>query len=257
MAVASCSSPLCARLLPSPLCRSASSTSSSFFNGLHIALSPYPRHTAGHRLTIRAASQKASEPSEDLMTKKFQIPGFRLLRKSSNPETTDATSAETSGVSRRQAMVGAVAGALAAAGAGLGASQADADEAGDFVTSPSGLGFKETSEGAGAEPVKGQLIKAHYTGRLESNGKVFDSSYTRGKPLTFRIGAGEVIKGWDQGILGAEGIPAMKAGGKRVLRIPAALGYGARGAGCRGGNCVIPPNSTLIFDVEFLGKASG
>lgn len=159
MAVASCSSPFCARLLPSPLCRPSSPSASSFLNGVHIALSPYSRHTAGHRLTIKAASRKGPEPSEDLTVKKFQIPGFRLLRQPSNDETADATRTETSGLSRRQAMVGAVAGALAAAGAGTGASQAEADEAGDFVTSPSGLGFKETSEGTGAEPVKGQLIK--------------------------------------------------------------------------------------------------
>ncbi|KAL0323989.1 UNVERIFIED_CONTAM: Peptidyl-prolyl cis-trans isomerase FKBP13, chloroplastic [Sesamum calycinum] len=95
---------------------------------------------------------------------------------------------------------------------------------------------------------------AHYVGRLE-NGTVFDSSYNRGKPLAFRIGVGEVIKGWDEGILGGEGIPAMLAGGKRKLRIPPELGYGVRGAGCRGGSCIIPPNSVLLFDVEFIGKA--
>jgi peptidylprolyl isomerase len=96
--------------------------------------------------------------------------------------------------------------------------------------------------------------QAHYTGKLES-GQVFDSSYNRGKPLTFRIGVGEVISGWDQGILGTDGIPPMLAGGKRTLRIPPQLAYGDRGAGCRLGSCLIPPNSTLLFDVEFVGKA--
>ncbi|KAL0330156.1 UNVERIFIED_CONTAM: Peptidyl-prolyl cis-trans isomerase FKBP13, chloroplastic [Sesamum radiatum] len=124
----------------------------------------------------------------------------------------------------------------------------------EYTAAPSGLAYCDNVIGSGPEAVKGQLIKAHYVGRLE-NGTVFDSSYNRGKPLAFRIGVGEVIKGWDEGILGGEGIPAMLAGGKRKLRIPPELGYGVRGAGCRGGSCIIPPNSVLLFDVEFIGKA--
>ncbi|KAL3844051.1 hypothetical protein ACJIZ3_001454 [Penstemon smallii] len=123
-----------------------------------------------------------------------------------------------------------------------------------FTAAPSGLAFCDKVVGTGPEAVKGQLIKAHYVGRLE-DGKVFDSSYNRGKPLTFRVGVGEVIKGWDQGIIGGDGIPAMLAGGKRILRIPPSLGYGMRGAGCKGGSCIIPPDSVLLFDVEFIGKA--
>ncbi|GLJ21312.1 hypothetical protein SUGI_0391630 [Cryptomeria japonica] len=124
----------------------------------------------------------------------------------------------------------------------------------ELTLAPSGLGYCDTLVGTGVEASEGQLIKAHYTGKLE-NGKIFDSSYNRGQPLTFRIGVGEVIKGWDQGILGGAGIPPMLAGGKRTLKIPPELGYGVRGAGCRGGSCVIPPNSVLLFDVEFVGKA--
>lgn len=124
----------------------------------------------------------------------------------------------------------------------------------EFTVAPSGLAFCDKVMGYGAEAVQGQMIKAHYIGKLE-NGKVFDSSYNRGKPLTFRVGAGEVIKGWDQGILGGNGIPPMLAGGKRTLKIPPELAYGARGAGCRGGSCIIPPESVLLFDVEFIGKA--
>ncbi|XP_022978964.1 peptidyl-prolyl cis-trans isomerase FKBP13, chloroplastic isoform X2 [Cucurbita maxima] len=124
----------------------------------------------------------------------------------------------------------------------------------EFTTAPSGLAFCDKVVGTGPEAEKGQLIKAHYVGKLES-GKVFDSSYNRGKPLTFRVGVGEVIKGWDEGILGGDGVPAMLPGGKRVLKLPPQLGYGARGAGCRGGSCIIPPNSVLLFDVEFIGKA--
>ncbi|KAI4306704.1 hypothetical protein L6164_029959 [Bauhinia variegata] len=124
----------------------------------------------------------------------------------------------------------------------------------ELTVAPSGLAFCDKFVGNGPEAVKGQLIKAHYVGRLE-NGKIFDSSYNRGKPLSFRVGVGEVIKGWDVGILGGDGVPPMLAGGKRTLKIPPELGYGARGAGCRGGSCIIPPDSVLLFDVEFIGKA--
>ncbi|WOL03348.1 hypothetical protein Cni_G12068 [Canna indica] len=131
-----------------------------------------------------------------------------------------------------------------------------ADDQGEcaLTVAPSGLAFCDRVVGTGQEATKGLLIKAHYVGKLE-NGKVFDSSYNRGKPLTIRIGVGEVIKGWDQGILGGDGIPPMHAGGRRTLKIPAVLGYGTRGAGCRGGSCIIPPDSTLLFEVEFVGKA--
>ncbi|KAG5516135.1 hypothetical protein RHGRI_036997 [Rhododendron griersonianum] len=123
----------------------------------------------------------------------------------------------------------------------------------ELTQAPSGLAYCDKVVGYGPEAVKGQLIKAHYVGKLE-NGKVFDSSYNRGKPLTFRVGVGEVIKGWDQGILGGDGVPPMLAGGKRSLKLPPELGYGIRGAGCRGGSCIIPPDSVLLFDVEFIGK---
>ncbi|KAJ1430513.1 FKBP-type peptidyl-prolyl cis-trans isomerase domain [Sesbania bispinosa] len=104
----------------------------------------------------------------------------------------------------------------------------------ELQSAPSGLAYCDKLVGTGPQAVKGQLIKAHYVGRLE-NGKIFDSSYNRGKPLTFRVGVGEVIKGWDEGILGGDGVPPMLAGGKRTLKIPPELGYGSRGAGCRGG----------------------
>ncbi|PNW72257.1 hypothetical protein CHLRE_16g675550v5 [Chlamydomonas reinhardtii] len=117
-----------------------------------------------------------------------------------------------------------------------------------LTTSKSGLQWKDVEEGTGAAPVKGSTIRCHYNGRL-TNGKVFDSSYERGRPLSFQIGVGQVIKGWDMGILGAEDIPPMKEGGKRLLVIPPELGYGARGAGG-----VIPPNAVLEFDVELLPR---
>jgi peptidylprolyl isomerase len=113
------------------------------------------------------------------------------------------------------------------------------------VTTPSGLQIIDTKVGTGASPKAGQTCVMHYTGWLYENGakgKKFDSSVDRGEPFEFPIGRGQVIAGWD------EGVASMKVGGKRTLIIPAALGYGARGAGG-----VIPPNATLMFDVELLG----
>ena len=109
------------------------------------------------------------------------------------------------------------------------------------VTTPSGLKYVDQVVGTGEAAVAGQNVSVHYTGWLE-NGKKFDSSVDRGQPFSFPLGAGRVIKGWDEGVQG------MKVGGKRKLTIPSDLGYGSRGAGG-----VIPPNATLIFDVELLG----
>jgi peptidylprolyl isomerase len=106
---------------------------------------------------------------------------------------------------------------------------------------PSGLHYFVRKEGNGAKPQKGQTILAHYEGRLVS-GQVFDSSYSRGEPLDFKVGLGQVIKGWDEALL------EMKVGEKRTLVIPPELGYGARGAGG-----AIPPNAWLVFDVELVG----
>ncbi|MEH2437878.1 MAG: FKBP-type peptidyl-prolyl cis-trans isomerase [Nostoc sp.] len=109
------------------------------------------------------------------------------------------------------------------------------------VTTPSGLKYVELKEGTGATPKSGQTVEVHYVGTLE-DGTKFDSSRDRGQPFSFKIGVGQVIKGWD------EGVSTIKVGGRRKLIIPSELGYGARGAGG-----VIPPNATLIFDVELLG----
>ncbi len=104
-----------------------------------------------------------------------------------------------------------------------------------------GMKIETTKEGTGAEITNGKTAVVHYTGKL-TDGKVFDSSVSRGTPFEFPLGAGMVIKGWELGVLG------MKVGEKRILTIPAELGYGERGAGG-----VIPPNATLIFEVELLG----
>jgi FKBP-type peptidyl-prolyl cis-trans isomerase len=109
------------------------------------------------------------------------------------------------------------------------------------VTTSSGLSYVDHVIGTGALAVAGKTTTVHYTGWL-TNGQKFDSSVDRGQPFSFPLGSGRVIKGWDEGVQG------MKVGGKRKLTIPSALGYGARGAGG-----VIPPNATLIFDVELLG----
>ncbi|MCE7981184.1 MAG: FKBP-type peptidyl-prolyl cis-trans isomerase [Caldilinea sp. CFX5] len=111
----------------------------------------------------------------------------------------------------------------------------------DYQTTASGLKYYDFEVGTGAAPKQGQQVTVHYTGWLV-DGKKFDSSLDRGQPFGFAIGVGQVIRGWDEGVMG------MKVGGKRQLVIPPELGYGARGAGG-----VIPANATLIFEVELLG----
>ncbi len=113
-----------------------------------------------------------------------------------------------------------------------------------MITTASGLQFEDTAIGSGAEARAGQHVSVHYTGWLYNDGAKgakFDSSKDRNDPFEFGLGGGEVIRGWDEGVQG------MKVGGTRLLVIPAALGYGARGAGG-----VIPPNATLLFEVDLL-----
>ena len=109
-----------------------------------------------------------------------------------------------------------------------------------MTTTASGLQYEDTLVGTGATATKGQSVTVHYTGWL-TDGKKFDSSVDRNEPFDFQLGAGQVIKGWDEGVAG------MKIGGKRKLTIPPALGYGDRGAGG-----VIPGGATLVFEVELL-----
>lgn len=115
-------------------------------------------------------------------------------------------------------------------------------DASKLKTTKSGLKYIVLKPGKGAEAKAGQTVSVHYTGWLKSTGKKFDSSVDRGQPFSFPLGGGQVIKGWDEGVAG------MKVGEKRQLVIPPDLGYGATGT--PGGP--IPPNATLIFDVELL-----
>ena len=144
----------------------------------------------------------------------------------------------------RSGLITAFAFAFAIIGSAIMSDTSDA-QAPKPVTTSSGLQYIDTQPGTGATPRKGQNVSVHYTGWLYANGakgKKFDSSVDRGQPFRFPVGAGRVIAGWD------EGVGSMKVGGKRTLIIPPNLGYGARGAGG-----VIPPNATLMFDVELLG----
>lgn len=172
------------------------------------------------------------------------------VRMTTRSLTTASSSSPQPHVESRRAVLGAV----SAAAIVLGVPPPRADAAGSAVEPPceytvtaSGLQYCDVREGTGDEPFKGQTIKAHYTGKLASNGRKFDSSYDRGSPLQFKVGAGQVIKGWDMGILGGEGIPPMKEGGLRRLIIPSELGYGKRGAAG-----AIPPDADLLFDVELI-----
>ena len=131
--------------------------------------------------------------------------------------------------------------ALFAQGGGRPDTSAPTKVTGAPKKTASGVSYWDIKVGTGAVATKGQTVTVHYTGWL-TNGKKFDSSVDRGEPFEFRLGAGEVIKGWDEGVAG------MKVGGKRQLKIPPELGYGPQGT--PGGP--IPPNATLIFDVELL-----
>jgi peptidylprolyl isomerase len=141
----------------------------------------------------------------------------------------------------KQTMVDMVADVVIAEAAKLTPQTSEPKKMSEIVTTPSGLKYEVIATGTGAIPKAGQTVIVHYTGTLD-DGTKFDSSRDRNEPFKFKLGAGQVIKGWD------EGLATMKVGDRRNLILPPELGYGSRGAGG-----VIPPNATLIFDVELLG----
>ena len=215
----------------------AGSTSMAVTLAVHIVVAP--------RVARRPASARVGRP----------VSAVRVRRRVAATAWDDAKASSTpAAVTRREAVCvpasAALASALVSAMTAAPVRARGLPElacAGEFTTAPSGLQFCDAVIGSGREPAARTTIKAHYTGRL-SDGRVFDSSYSRGSPLQFKVGAGQVIRGWDDGILGADGIPPMRVGGKRVLVIPANLAYGDRGAG--GG--LIPGGATLKFDVELV-----
>mmetsp|Transcript_30823 Transcript_30823/g.100379 ORF Transcript_30823/g.100379 Transcript_30823/m.100379 type:complete len:179 (+) Transcript_30823:3-539(+) len=150
--------------------------------------------------------------------------------------------AET-GVSRRTAALSIVGAAAVAAQPTFAAFDFPDYE---YKTAASGLQYFDVTVGDGSEAIRGQKIQCNYEGRLLSNGYKFDSSFDRGKPLSFSVGVGQVIKAWDEALLGGEGIPPMKRGSRRAIKVPASLGYGAKGVG------PIPPNSDLWFLVDYV-----
>jgi peptidylprolyl isomerase len=157
-----------------------------------------------------------------------------------------ASDSSSSKVDRRAFVRTAVAGVVAVttvASNGLIAQAADEDAYADFTTTESGMKYKVTKQGDGAIPAAGLTVKAHYTGWLDGfdSEKKFDSSRDRGRPFSFKVGAGQVIRGWD------ESFSAMQVGERRQIILPPRLGYGDRGAGG-----VIPGGATLYFDVELL-----
>jgi peptidylprolyl isomerase len=151
-----------------------------------------------------------------------------------------APAAAKSGIVKSDTVLLAEAGAADLINPGEDSVSAPLGDDAAVVTTESGLKYVDLVEGTGAQPQAGQTVIVHYTGTLE-DGTKFDSSRDRNQPFSFRLGVGQVIRGWD------EGLSTMRVGGRRQLIIPPELGYGARGAGG-----VIPPNATLVFDVELL-----
>ncbi|KAL3771141.1 hypothetical protein ACHAW5_009925 [Stephanodiscus triporus] len=213
-----------------------------------------------HHRTIIATAIAADEvqiktptPPKSIMTRLALLFGTVVLAggavaaftvSSNGGVAAPTASTSTSTVSRRDFVAkSAAAGAAVALPKAAVADDAAADPYADYVTSESGMRYLITKEGDGAVPSAGQLVKAHYTGWLDGfeSSKKFDSSRDRGRPFQFKVGAGQVIRGWD------EAFSSMKVGERRKIILPSKLAYGDRGAGG-----IIPGGATLYFDVELL-----
>ena len=187
---------------------------------------------------ITLTNQKLGKEEKDLPKSRK-----RKTRRSGGTSRGTYSSKKHSNQKLTKVVVFAVIGAMAVAAVlfiALGSGGSGGSKAGE-VTSPSGLRYIDEVVGTGESPKPGQNVTVHYTGTLE-NGTKFDSSFDSGKPYTFRIGTGKVIKGWDEGIM------TMKVGGKRRLIVPPSLGYGDAGFPPK-----IPPDATLLFEVELVG----
>lgn len=205
-----------------------------------------------------AAGSRAAPPAKAFAPPRRARTCAVVLAAAADCDTAAAATAAATNNARlasRRSTLAAV--ALAAAAAAVAPSSARADEAAadattcTYATLANGLQWCDLRVGDGPSPVAGAMIRAHYKGVLASNGREFDSSYSRGKPLSFPVGKGAVIKGWDLSILGDAGLdlPAMKEGGKRRVILPSSLAYGDRGAGG-----VIPPGAALDFVIELMPK---
>src|SRR5271157_251141 len=194
------------------------------------------------RLTFRKPQEKGRSRTE----RAFRNFARKLTRSRKLKISKTETIIRSRIASTRWRLVAALAAmiALVAATGGRADDPGQTEKEKKMTKTESGLQYRDIKEGTGEKPKKGQTCVMHYTGWLWENGakgKKFDSSVDRGEPFDFPIGTGRVIKGWDEGVL------SMKVGGKRELLIPPNLGYGSRGAGR-----VIPPNATLLFEVELL-----
>ncbi|KAK3042970.1 hypothetical protein RJ639_000947 [Escallonia herrerae] len=207
-----------------------------------------------------------------------RLPTTTTFKPSSSSSSVSCSSLNPTPTPKKRPLLDLGIGLLAASVVGLAPLEASAtrveyyatvaEPSCEFKFAPSGLGYCDVALGSGPEAPFAQLINIHYTARF-ADGLVFDSSYKRARPLTMRIGVGkvlcagkqsssrQVIKGLDQGIYGGEGVPPMLVGGKRMLQIPPKLAYGPEPAGCFSGDCNIPANATLVYNINFVDIYKG
>ncbi|KAL2906004.1 Photosynthetic NDH subunit of lumenal location 4 chloroplastic [Bienertia sinuspersici] len=219
-------------------------------------------------LTAIANANANSTSTKIKPLQKHQLRTLRLTSSMSKPVNQRPDDGSVASTGKRKILEMGVIGVMAASSVALLGFplQADATRIEYYATTAepncemnvvrSGLAYCDLVVGSGVPAPYNTLINVDYTARFGDE-IVFDSSYKRGRPLTMRVGVGKVIKGLDQGILGGDGVPPMQVGGKRKLRIPPELAYGPEPAGCFSGDCNIPANATLLYDIKFVGIYSG